>query len=144
MDERKQILDQLRNGGHRITKARSAIIDFLLQTGQPLTASTICSSLNSRGLVFNRATVYRELVFLLEKSIVRQVRFAGKATHYEINSGHHHHLVCIKCNSVKDIVLGKHLEHHERQIYEKEQFKVVSHSLEFYGLCSNCNRKQAT
>ena len=144
MNNGNEILKKLKGGGHRITKARSAIIDLLLQDKKPLTAPAICASLNRRGLVFNRATVYRELVFLLANDIVRQVRLAGKTTHYEINSGHHHHLVCIKCNSVKDVVLGKHLEHHERQIYEREKFKVVSHSLEFYGLCRNCYRGRAT
>ena len=144
MNNGNEILKKLKGGGHRITRARSAIIDLLLQDRNPLTAPAICTSLKRRGLVFNRATVYRELVFLLANDIVRQVRFAGKATHFEINSGHHHHLVCMKCNSVKDVVLGKHLEHHERQIYEKEKFKVVSHSLEFYGLCRNCHREQAT
>jgi len=143
MDNKRQILNKLRGGGHRITKARSAIIDILLQFKSPLTPPAIFTSLNRQGLTSNRATVYRELSFLLAHDIVRQVRFAGKATHYEINSGHHHHLVCLKCNSVKDVVLGKHLEHHEQQIYEKEKFKVVSHSLEFYGLCNNCHRAQA-
>ncbi len=142
MENRKQILDALKGRGHRITKARSAIIDFFLQTKKPLTASYIYAELSRLGLALNRATVYRELVFLLENDIVRQLRLPGKATHYEVNSGHRHHLVCIKCNSVKDVVLGKHLEHHERRIYERERFKVVSHSLEFYGLCSNCNSKQ--
>ncbi len=144
MEDGRQILSKLKGKGHRITKARSAIIDLLLQDRKPLTAPAICALLSSRGLALNRATVYRELIFLRANDIVRQVKFAGKATHYEINSGHHHHLVCMKCNSVKDVVLGKHLEHHERQIYEKEKFKVVSHSLEFYGLCRNCYRGSAT
>jgi len=138
-----QIMQKLKGGGHRITRARSAIIDFLLNTGQPLTASNICNTLNGQGLKFDRATVYRELIFLLANGVVRQVRFPGKATHYEINSGHHHHLVCTMCNAVKDVILGKHLENHERQIYRKEKFKVVSHSLEFYGLCNNCIGKPA-
>jgi Fur family ferric uptake transcriptional regulator len=137
------IMQKLKGGGHRITRARSSIIDFLLNTGQPLTAPIICNTLNSQGLKLDRATVYRELIFLLDNNVVRQVRFTGKATHYEINSGHHHHLVCTMCNAVKDIVLGKHLEKHERQIYRKEKFKVVSHSLEFYGLCNNCIEKTA-
>ncbi|HET6516014.1 MAG TPA: transcriptional repressor [Thermodesulfovibrionales bacterium] len=142
MDEGRQILDKLRGDGHRITKARSAIVDILLHIKKPLTARAIFTLLNSRGLTSNRATVYRELGFLLANDIVCQVRFAGKAIHYEINSGHHHHLVCLKCDTVKDVVLGKHLEHQERQIYEKEKFKVVSHSLEFYGLCNNCRENR--
>jgi len=132
---------KLKGEGHRITKARAAIIDYLLCTSQPSTAATICDALSSQGLLLDRATVYRGLTFLLSNDIVHQVRLAGKATHYEMNSGHHHHLVCVKCNSVKDVVLGKHLENSERQIYKREKFKVVSHSLEFYGLCHRCNEK---
>jgi Fur family ferric uptake transcriptional regulator len=136
--EKDNIFKQLKSAGYRITDARSKIIEFLLKTKQPITASAICDTLNCTGNKFNRTTIYRELNFLLANNLVRQVRFNGKATHFEINSGHHHHLVCIKCNSKKQIVLGKHLEHHEQQIFQKEKFKVVSHSLEFYGICSNC------
>ncbi len=142
MDNREEILRTLRAAGRRITRARSAIIDSLLQAREPLTAPTICCALKREGLIFNRATVYRELIVLTENSVVRQVRFAGKAIHYEINSGHHHHLICIRCNSVKDVVLGRHLENHERKIYERERFKVVSHSLEFYGFCNSCSGEQ--
>ena len=132
------ILQKLKSDGYRLTRARLAIIEFLTDANQPMTATTILSTLKSKGSLMDRATVYRELNFLVANNIVRQIQFAGKVTHYEIKSDHHHHLVCIKCNSIKEIVLGKHLEHHERQIFQKERFKVVSHALEFYGLCQNC------
>jgi len=142
MNNNKKILQQLKKDGYRITKARSAIIEFLSNNNQPLSASNIYNSLISKGLKINRATVYRELVFLSAHDVVRRVRFPGKATHYEINSGHYHHLVCMRCNSIQNVVLGKHLQNHKRQIYEREKFKVVSHSLEFYGVCNSCDGKQ--
>lgn len=138
--EKDSILTQLKSEGYRITKARSEIIKVLSDIKQPITAASICVSLNRQGHTFDRTTIYRELKFLLANNLVRQVSFYGKATHFELNSDHHHHLVCIKCNSKKKIVLGKHLEHHEKQIFQKEKFKVVSHSLEFYGICRNCNK----
>lgn len=139
MDSKEKILRKLRGGGHRITRGRSAIIDYLLTTSQPSTAFSIYETLKTRGLTLDRATVYRELAFLVSNDVVRQLRLSGKATHYEIRSNHHHHLVCMKCNSVQDVVLGKHLEEHEQQILKRDKFKVVSHSLEFYGLCHSCN-----
>jgi Fur family transcriptional regulator, ferric uptake regulator len=142
MNNNKKILQHLKKEGYRITKARSAIIDFLSNNNQPLSASNIYNSLISKGLKINRATVYRELVFLSANDVVRRVRFPDKATHYEINSGHYHHLVCMGCNSIQNVVLGKHLKNHEQQIYEREKFKVVSHSLEFYGFCNSCSGKQ--
>ncbi len=121
-----------------MTRARLAIIRLLADAPQPISASTIRNSLKSEGLLLNRATIYRELKFLLANKIVRRIQFAGKATHYEIDSGHHHHLICIKCNSVKIIAMGRHLERHEREIFQREDFKVISHALEFYGFCRNC------
>ena len=141
MNNNEKILQELKKNGYRITKARSAIIDLLSNTSQPLSASNIYNSLSSTGLKINRATVYRELIFLSANDVVRHVRLPGKATHYEINSGHYHHLVCMSCNTIKNVDLGKHLENHERQIYDKEKFKVISHSLEFYGFCNSCSRK---
>ncbi|MFB3896620.1 MAG: Fur family transcriptional regulator [bacterium] len=138
VSEKTKIIAQLKSARFRITQARSKVIEFLLKTKLPVTASTICTVLNQRGNKFDRTTIYRELNFLIENNFVRQVRFNGKATHFELNSGHHHHLICIKCNAKKKIVLGKHLEHHEKLILEKEKFKVISHSLEFYGICNNC------
>ena len=141
MNNNEKILQELKKDGYRITKARTAIIDFLLNIDQPVSASNIYNSLNSKGLKINRATVYRELIFLSANDVARRVSLPGKATHYEINSGHYHHLVCMRCNAIKNVDLGKHLENHEQQIYDKEKFKVVSHSLEFYGFCNSCSRK---
>jgi Fe2+ or Zn2+ uptake regulation protein len=138
--EKDKILEQLKSAGFRVTKARSQIIIVLSKIKQPITAASIYATLHRQGNKFDRTTIYRELKFLLVNNLVRQVSFYGKATHFELNSDHHHHLVCIKCHSKKKIVLGKHLEHHERQIFQKEKFKVVSHSLEFYGICNNCTR----
>jgi len=39
---------------------------------------------------------------------------------------------------VIEIVLGEHLEEQEMEIDERKNFKVIFHSLGFYGLCGNC------
>jgi len=138
-ETREQIVAKLREGGHRVTRARLAIIDIMASDVRPLTAAEIFRTLQRHGSECHRATVYRELNFLTANGIIRQVRFTGAATHYELDLTHHHHLVCTGCKSVTEVTLGTHLESHERQILEQEQFKVVSHSLEFYGLCRDCN-----
>lgn len=140
MGDKERILRELKDGGHRMTKARTAIVDFLLKNKLPITASGILAALQSVcGFKCDRVTIYRELNFLVEKGIVCRVNLVGKATHYEIEADHHHHLVCTKCNSIKEVFLANHLENHERSILKNEKFKVMSHSLEFYGLCKKCS-----
>ena len=133
------ILQRIKNSGFRLTRIRTAMVKILFDENRPLTSSAIQTQLSSLGVEANRTTVYRELLFLLERNIVKRVQFTDHKMHYEICVEHHHHLVCIKCNKVIEIVLGEHLEEQEKEIYGRENFKVISHSLEFYGLCGNCS-----
>ncbi len=132
------ILQRIRNDGFRLTRVRAAMVKILFDENRPLTSSDIRAQLFSLRIKADRTTIYRELLFLLERNVVKTVQFADHKIHYEICVEHHHHLVCTKCNKVIEIVLGEHLEEQEKEIYKKENFKVISHSLEFYGLCGNC------
>ncbi len=132
------ILQRIRNDGFRLTKVRTAMVKILFDENRPLTSSDIQAQLSALHVKADRTTVYRELLFLLEHDVVKTVRFADHKIHYEICTDHHHHLVCTKCNKEIEIVLGEHQEEKEKEIYKREHFKVISHSLEFYGLCGSC------
>jgi Fur family ferric uptake transcriptional regulator len=135
---KENILEKIKEDGHRLTRVRKAMIGIFSDKKCVLDSSEIIIKLSKLHIKADRTTVYRELCFLLEKNVIRKVQLSDNKTYYEIASGHHHHLVCTKCNDVKEIVLSQHLEEQEKKIYRKETFKVCSHSLEFYGLCSNC------
>jgi Fur family transcriptional regulator, ferric uptake regulator len=132
------ILQKIKDNGFRLTKIRKAMIRILLDQGCLLASSDIHVRLSKLRIKADRTTIYRELCFLLENNIIRKIQLGDDKTYYEISAGHHHHLVCNKCNKVKEIVIGQHLEEQEKKIYKKEKFKVSSHSLEFYGLCNKC------
>ncbi|MFA7208780.1 MAG: transcriptional repressor [Parcubacteria group bacterium] len=133
------IFEKIKSDGHRLTKIRKAMIGILFADKCLLSASEIRARLSASGLAADRTTVYRELGFLLGKNIIKEIRIADRKTYYEIVSPeHHHHLVCTKCNRVQEIAMGNHLKRQEDRIYRNEKFKVLAHSLEFYGLCRNC------
>jgi Fur family transcriptional regulator, ferric uptake regulator len=117
---------------------RKSIIKILFEDGCLLSATDISNKLLLLKISADRTTIYRELVFLLEKNVIKKIQLGDNKLYYEICSKHHHHLICTKCSDVKEIVLGKHLEKQEMIIYKKDKFKVLSHSLEFYGLCEKC------
>ena len=132
------ILQKIKEDGFRLTKVRKAMVDIFCDEKCLLSLSEIKAKLTNLHVKTDRTTVYRELLFLFEKNIIRKVQLGDDKTYYEISAGHHHHLVCTRCNKVKEVVIGQHLEEEEKKIYKKERFKVLNHSLEFYGLCSNC------
>ena len=135
MDE---ILKKIKSDGFRVTNIRLALVRIMFKAKKPLASSDIRHRLSLLGIKADRITVYRSLLFLLERKVIIKIRFSDHKMRYEICAGHCHHLVCTRCKNVKKIVLGKHLESQEIKIYQKEDFKVTSHSLEFYGLCGNC------
>ena len=130
-------LEKVKATGGRLTRIRRALIEILAGSPLPLPSSAILKRLKQMGLRPHRTTVYRELFFLVKNEITQKVRLSGE-NYFEISFKHHHHLICSKCKSIEEVVLGPHLELQEHRIYQKQGFKVTHHSLEFYGLCKNC------
>lgn len=86
----------------------------------------------------DRVTVFRMLNTFVDKGIIRKLEFGeGKARYELATKGDHHHLICTSCGSVKDIE-DKYMNKLEKEIQRDKKFIVKSHSLEFFGLCKNC------
>lgn len=131
-------LEELRKQGYRITNVRKALLLLLAKSKTPLSADEIREELKSKKLQVNKTTVYRELDFLKEQGITQEVEFGDKKKRYEILSSHHHHVVCVECKKVEDVNLQSDLDAAEKKIAWQKNFKVLNHSLEFFGLCSEC------
>ncbi len=133
-----ELLKKVKSSGGRITKARMIILEYLLLCDRPVSAAEISVFFQKKGILPNRTTVYRELLFLVKNGLTREVRLNGKPSLFELAGEHRHHLICLKCRCIKPIIMGNHLKNHEKKIMEKEKFRITSHSLEFYGLCEKC------
>lgn len=133
------LLRAVKDRGHRLTKARRLILAILWSSRRPLSASEILSRCSRRKIKVDKTTVYREIAFLKALEMVREVQFGEGQQRYELTpEDHHHHIVCVRCRRVDDIVLEKDLDRAEKKIARLKSFRVISHSLEFFGLCSRC------
>lgn len=139
--ELEEIISELRNSGHRITKARLAIIQTLLSAGKPLSVAQILATPNVKVVSTEKTTVYRELDFLLAERLARKVDLQDGKKRFEIlrHDDHHHHLICTKCESVTCVALPSHLREIEETLEKKHKFTITSHTLEFFGTCSSCS-----
>lgn len=135
-----QIITNLKNSGHRITKARSLIVEIFGNSKTPQSAFDILNHLKVKNAQVNKTTVYRELEFLTVQGIIKEVDFGEGKKRYELDDDttHHHHIICINCRKVEDVDLKIDLEDEEKRIAKMKNFKVLNHSLEFFGLCGNC------
>lgn len=130
------ILSQLKEKGHRLTKPRQEIVKVLAD--YPLTVQEIYSRLLKKNIHIDLASVYRNLELLLDMGVVYVLELGEGKKRYELvnKDKHHHHLICNNCGSIQDIVINEHEIMNE--VTTKSQFKVDHHHLEFYGWCANC------
>lgn len=133
-----KIIKGLQSSGYKITPVRSSLIEVILESTTPLSVVEIKEMLKTKGLNPNKTTVYREVGFLKNFNVLKEIDFGDGKKRYEILQNHHHHIVCIKCSKINDVQMEKDLNKEEKKILKGMGFKPIGHSLEFFGLCSNC------
>lgn len=142
MTELEKALNKLKSGGERITPVSEALLEIIFKNKKPLSSQEMLKELEKKGRAINKTTVYRQLEKLLKHNIVYEIQFEDRNRRYElVADDHHHHLVCTRCGKVEDISLPADLVNEEKEIWDKNKFKVARHSLEFFGLCEGCQNK---
>jgi Fe2+ or Zn2+ uptake regulation protein len=131
-----QILDDLKLRGFKNTKIREALIEILLKAKSPLDISETLEALAKKELTPNKTTIYREIIFLKEQGILEEIEFGEGKKRYEISETHHHHIKCVNCGEIKDV--KENLKFENLKFFQQMGYKPIGHSLEFFGLCKNC------
>ncbi|OGI79093.1 hypothetical protein A3F19_03325 [Candidatus Nomurabacteria bacterium RIFCSPHIGHO2_12_FULL_37_29] len=131
----------LKEKGYKATPARLAILKIFAKSKAPLTAENVHKELkrNKKNKDINEATVYRTLSLLEEGKILTKVDFRKESAFFELNQEHHHHITCLKCDTVEDFqstAIEKVLRGIARN--SSKFINIKDHSLELFGLCKNC------
>jgi Fur family ferric uptake transcriptional regulator len=124
----------------KATPARVAVMQFLESTEQPVDVQMIINYLKKRNVDADPATIFRMMHDFLQKGITRQIQLLEGKARYELsNKKHHHHLICTSCGKIEEVE-GDFLKQMEEEIYKDKKFRVIDHSLEFFGLCADCQK----
>jgi len=135
-----RIRDQLSERGVRDTAPRRAVVEAAVRRRGRFTANDIVAELAARGI--GRATVFRTLDLLVDLGILARLHSDSHHAYTVCGAEHHHHLVCVGCDSVEEIVS----ESAERLVHEialDAGFDPQGHLLEIVGLCQTCQRSGA-
>ena len=129
------IVDLIVRSGNSVTNSRRRIIAEIVRKDGLFTSEEITKDLPNIG----RATVYRTIKLLYELEKICRINIVDDHSYYALSSSdHHHHTVCKKCNKIEEINISG-LEKVIRK-YEKDlSGELVSHNLELYIICQNCN-----
>lgn len=130
---------QLKTGGLKVTPARLGLLDILKHTKKPLSIKDIAKKMGNGNV--DLVTLYRNIESLEKLNIVKQIKLKDSQAYYEIAAGaHHHHLVCTNCGKLADVEI-KEINLNKTFLKKHGFAKVTDHSLEFFGLCDNCDKK---
>ena len=142
MEKVNTILEKIKHKTYRYSAIRESMTDVIIESRQPLSYFDLHALLNQKKIFANKTTIYRELAFLKEQGVIRELKFNDGINYYEpVSKGHHHHIICTTCQTIDRVELEQDLDLQEKLIAKKNKFKVLAHSLEFYGICKSCLKK---
>ena len=120
----------------RKTRQRQLILEAVRALEHP-DAEEIFAAVTRKQPRLGRATVYRNLNLLVQQGEIGRIETGG-ADRFDGRTCPHYHLRCRSCGKIFDSrmpVLGGL----ERCLTETDGFLVESYTIEFIGLCPECN-----
>ena len=120
--------------GHRVTPSRRAVIAAVLQQRDHFSVEDVLHRCRGAG----RATVFRTIRLLTDIGVVCRLLLEDGSLHYRVSQrGHHHHLVCTNCGTVRDLDQCA-VTDLVRELADTLGYEIEGHWLELYGKCRSC------
>lgn len=124
------------------TRSQERILTLLKTLKQGTSAQDIYVELRNRNQNMGLATVYRSLEALKLEGMVQVRTLANGEALYSLALQDKHHLTCLQCGA--SIPINQCPVHDlEVQLQSTHKFKIFYHTLEFFGLCTQCQLAQA-
>lgn len=134
----------LRDHNLPVTHQREAIAAAVFFSDAHLSVGDIERLLRERGVKAGKATVYRTLGLLAKAGLVQEHDFGEGFKRYEPLEArtHHEHLICLDCGKVVEFS-NERIERMKALIADEHGFRHHHHRLEIYGICRECQRRDA-
>lgn len=118
-------------------RSQERILNLLKTLNRALSAQEIYIELRNQQQSIGLATVYRALEALkLEGTVQVRTLGSGESLYSSVQQDKHH-LTCLQCSA--SIPINQCPVHElETQLHQSYQFKIYYHTLEFFGLCTQC------
>ncbi len=125
----------------KLTRSQQRVLELLQQLGQAISAQDIFTQLRHQEQNMGLATVYRALETLKTQGLIKGITHAGGEAVYSLMPSDRHHLNCLNCRALIQIDSCP-LHNLNASLEQNYNFKIQYHTLEFFGLCGNCELQQ--
>ncbi len=130
----------LEQSGQRYTEQRAAVFRFLRSTEAHPTADEVFLSVRADVPGISLATVYKSLETLVGCGLASKLTYGDGSARYDGRTDDHHHLRCLDCGKVLDLVDHVDADEVHRLEASARGFRVTGYRLELTGYCANCDR----
>ena len=135
------MIERLKENEFRITPQRIAIVEILANSYDHPGVDQIYREVTKKFPTTSLATVYKTVTLLKELGEVMEMGFGDESNRYDgRNPRSHPHIMCVKCKSITDPELSS-LNEMSKELFTETGYKIVSHRLDFFGICPNCQKK---
>lgn len=137
------IIQKLKENGHKITPQRLAIIKILAESADHPSVENIHGRIKTEFPTMSLATVYRNILLIKALGEVLELGFPDGSNRYDGKRPHPHpHVICIECKKIVDPDLDS-LDEMKKEVASETRFKILSHRLDFFGICNDCLNKKS-
>lgn len=84
------------------------------------------------------ATVYKNIILMVDKGVLVEVPITGKKSKYELIKIDHIHLICTECGEVEDRPHDENADVLFSLMTESENFSLHKQQINLYGVCKQC------
>ena len=136
----QQMIERLKESDCRITPQRYAVLNVLATSPDHPSAETIYAKLKDYYPTMSLATVYKTINLLKRQGEILELEFSDLGNRYDGKKPYPHpHVICNGCGKIVDPA-QLNLEEITIKMMEETGFKILTHRLDFYGLCPECQK----
>jgi Fur family transcriptional regulator, ferric uptake regulator len=132
-----QILDELKQRGHRMTPQRRAIVSEVMGTRGHISPQALVQRVKDRLPGVNDSTVYRTLDLLEDMGVLSHAHLASGAAYHHARHHDHVHLICERCGRTDQLPVAA-TEPVQKIVSEKTGFLPDFTHFAISGLCARC------
>jgi Fur family peroxide stress response transcriptional regulator len=134
----EELIAKLQEQEYRLTPQRVALLRLLATSDGHPSASQLYEQIKDQFPTTSPATVYKTLNLLKEMGEVLELGFSDDDNRYDGNKPFPHpHLVCLRCRKIVDPEIDL-IQDLEQEMSRQSGYEILSHRLDFYGLCPDC------
>jgi len=121
----------------RLTPQRQVILEELAKVKNHPTAGEVYDMVRKRLPRIGLGTVYRNLELMADNGLILKLDVGGSQKRFDATTHLHYHIRCTCCGKVDDIEMQA-LPHLDKLAARSCDYQVLSHHIEFTGLCEEC------